>query len=728
MRMSIFGMADHSDDFQRFLESDPVKDLKMNDLNEVRQRLWQIVPDDCGRALLLLGEQFEILDGNLLGRQIAGWTGEMAPTCRLWDCVTAPSHWALKHLSDQLEDSDLSRIVTNDEIFFKNSVERWRCHLSRHRDGYLLLLENRTEMHSATRMLNVFSRLTKLLGSSLQWDETIGAFFQIAIPELGDHAVVWWFDDFEKFQSSRFSALANVSENVHQLLENEDLPLRVIQSSQSLFFSGGSLTFFDPEIAAILQPLLAKVPSVFCLPLKSGDNVFGAVTFVSELRALNLEDYAIAQELVGRTSSALQNVRLYQELRAAQGESKEARKVAETANRAKSLFLANMSHEIRTPLTAIMGFTDLILDFSSPDGLEINAERVSEWAQKIKTNGEHLQRVIEEILDISKVESGKMEFELQTTPIRPLLQNLMSTLRPAAEKRRNRLRIVQMTSIPEVIETDATRLRQIILNVVGNAIKFTEEGVICVELRHLPETQHLAIQVHDSGVGLSASQAQKLFQPFTQADLSHTRKFGGTGLGLSLSRRLALHLGGDVRLLRSEEGVGSVFEILVGTGPLHGVSFSRFDDEILEPARGVWPMSSTHIFASLKGVRVLLVEDSPDNQQLISLFLERAGAQIDTAKDGGEALAKGLSDKSDVILMDVQMPIMNGYEVTQRLRQAGISRPIFALTAHAQIEERQMSLQAGCDEHVSKPVNYQQLISLIAKYAGGTGHPQIKMH
>ncbi len=273
-----------------------------------------------------------------------------------------------------------------------------------------------------------------------------------------------------------------------------------------------------------------------------------------------------------------------------------------------------------------------------------------------------------------------------------------------------------ITPIPAMVETDATRLKQILLNVIGNAIKFTDKGKIEVPVAHRPVSKQLSICGCDSGVGLDDSQAGRIFSPFTQADASHTRRYGGTGLGLSLSRKLARNLGGDVILRTSEPGVGSEFEVLIGTGDIKEATMFYNVNDFKEVSPVTLTPAEPIIDGPLKGVRVLLVEDSPNNRQLLSLFLRKAGAEFTIAIDGKEALEKGLKSSSELILMDVQMRILNGYEVTIRLRKACARRPIFALTAHAQAEERTQSFPAGCNEHVAKPVNFQKLIALIARY------------
>ncbi len=578
-------------------------------------------------------------------------------------------------------------------------------HIHNHNQKRLRAL---VEEASAARMLKVFSRVTREIGTSLSQDKTVQNLLDILVPEIADEGAVWLPVD-----THLRSVATKGRESWPGLREVVEFASK---TGQPIFWSGD----LKPQANGIDVPslfhLMNECKSAVVLPLKNHSAGPGCLFLGSKERSLGLEDFVIADEVAQRAAVALENAALFASVAQAQAEIRNAQVAAETANQAKSLFLANMSHEIRTPLSAILGFTDLILAFAGDSSLPETAERVAEWGLKIKTNGEHLRQIIEEILDLSKVESGRMQMAIERTSLCGAFIHLLNNLRPVAERKGLRLDVQLQGEIPAVIETDATRFKQIVLNVVGNAIKFTEHGQVEVVLEHLAEQEHLSVRVRDSGVGLTEAQAARIFAPFTQADPSHTRRFGGTGLGLSLSRKLARNLGGDVKLVASEPGIGSEFVILVATGNVNRVAKMskgyNFNEASVVPLAPAAPV----VKGLLKGVRVLLAEDSPDNRHLLGLFLEKAGAEITTAVDGKEALEKGLTTTADLILMDVQMPIMNGYEVTQRLREAGVHRPIFALTAHAQAEEREHSFRAGCNEHVAKPVNFQELISLIARY------------
>jgi signal transduction histidine kinase/DNA-binding response OmpR family regulator len=386
---------------------------------------------------------------------------------------------------------------------------------------------------------------------------------------------------------------------------------------------------------------------------------------------------------------------------------------AEAANDAKSQFLANMSHEIRTPLTAILGFAENLLDPEMPE-----AERRSA-AKTIVRNGEHLVQIINDILDLSKIEAGRMDVErLRFSPAQ-LISDVTSVMRVRANSRNLALHLNWLTPLPESIESDPTRLRQILINLVGNAIKFTHHGSVDVRVALQTEglTPRLVCSIVDTGIGMTPAQMSLLFQPFSQADQSTTRQYGGTGLGLSISRRLARMLGGDVTA-QSQPGRGSTFEVNVDTGSLEGIRW------LADPNEGIESMeeASHSTLIALRG-HILLAEDSPDNQLLISAFLRKTGVEVTLAENGQIACDKALAAQHagtpfDVVLMDMQMPVLDGYQATQILRKSGYSYPIIALTANAMQSDRQRCFESGCNDYATKPINRQQLIHQISAQLG----------
>ncbi len=385
---------------------------------------------------------------------------------------------------------------------------------------------------------------------------------------------------------------------------------------------------------------------------------------------------------------------------------------AEVANVTKSEFLANMSHEIRTPMTAILGFTELMQD------AEQTTDERLECIQTIRRNGQHLLNIINDILDLSKIEAGKMAIERIACSPRQLVREVDSLMRARADEKGLAFDLEFVGLLPEHIRTDPTRLRQVLINLIGNAIKFTTEGgvrlIVKMDDAVDADNPRLRFEVMDTGIGMTQEQLQRLFKPFTQADNSMTRKFGGTGLGLTISKRLAQMLGGDITA-ESTPGKGSAFYLTIETGSLA-------DAEMVEEARHYEQLSrSTPQEKAVKGLsgRVLLAEDGPDNQQLISFILDKAGFDVDVVGNGQQATERAVQAQADgipydVILMDMQMPVLDGYAATRKLRAQGYTGPIIALTAHAMATDRDKCLDAGCDDYATKPINRQELIRLVA--------------
>lgn len=374
----------------------------------------------------------------------------------------------------------------------------------------------------------------------------------------------------------------------------------------------------------------------------------------------------------------------------------QAKAAAEEANISKSRFLANMSHEIRTPLGIIMGFTDLAFEHvHSP-------EAVKHYLLGIQRNGQLLNRIVGEILDLSKIEASKLELEIISFPLKEMFEETISTLQLNALEKNITLSLQLDTNLPHVIESDPTRLRQIIINLIGNAIKFTDTGSVTVKVTWL-EPGILEFQVEDTGIGITPDQQAKLFQPFSQADMSMTRRFGGTGLGLILAKELSQALGGDLILTRSSIEAGSLFTATIKP---HSAQWT-------EVQAVTTPNRKTQLKFDLKDTKILVVDDSEDNRYLITQILQTNGAVTDEAENGLVGLAKASQNDYDIILMDLQMPIMDGRQATRTMRNQGIDTPIIALTAHALKEEKQKALKEGFTEYLTKPINREVLLSTI---------------
>lgn len=377
------------------------------------------------------------------------------------------------------------------------------------------------------------------------------------------------------------------------------------------------------------------------------------------------------------------------------------------ASRAKSAFLANMSHEIRTPMSAIMGYAEMLMD---PETTE--SER-QEALQVIRRSSRHLLELINDVLDISKIEADKMTVEHIPTDIRQIASDVVSIMRPSVINKGVQLHLSFGETIPRTIESDPVRVKQVLMNLVGNALKFTQRGEIRVHVSSsVKDNQRFAeFTVTDTGVGMTAEQMQHVFQPFTQADESTTRRFGGTGLGLTISKRLVELLGGAITA-ESLCGVGSIFRFTVNGGPAtEGEMLHDFTESMIAPT----PCQATPTSIAICG-RILLAEDGADNQRLLSNHLRKAGAEVVVAENGRIAVELAQAKQFDLILMDMQMPELDGYGATAELRRLGQDLPIIALTAHAMAEDREKCLAAGCTDYLTKPIAKHTLISAVANY------------
>ncbi|MBX9736106.1 MAG: PAS domain-containing protein [Phycisphaerales bacterium] len=426
------------------------------------------------------------------------------------------------------------------------------------------------------------------------------------------------------------------------------------------------------------------------------------------------------------------------ESRQRQEELAQAREAADAASRAKSEFLANMSHELRTPMTAILGFVDLLNDSTADPATR--AEHVA----TIKRNSEHLITLINDILDLSKIEAGKMTIELASIDPGKSIEDVCAIMVFRARSKKIELTLENESDLPRVIRTDGLRLRQILLNLIGNAVKFTSEGSVRVSVgvdRRGSGPGELRVSVKDTGIGIDPKVLPTLFSAFQQGDSSMSRRFGGTGLGLQISKRLALLLGGDISVT-STLGEGSEFTLRLPVSEVELTDVSRASPRLRQDLASAQDATVSNgasarandvvaqaeqraggVTTPLARKRILLVEDGPDNQRLISFHLTRAGATVSVVANGilalqsveqsGTPTAPGF----DLVVMDMQMPEMDGYDATRRLRLDGWRLPVLALTAHAMAGDRQKCLDAGCDEYTTKPINRDALIGICVAMA-----------
>lgn len=371
-----------------------------------------------------------------------------------------------------------------------------------------------------------------------------------------------------------------------------------------------------------------------------------------------------------------------------------ARRQAEEANRAKTHFLANVSHEIRSPIGIIQGFSDMLSGSANLN------EQQSRWLSTIRNATRQLGGIIGEVLDVSKIEAGKIEIDVTPFHLVNLLEEVETIARFKAKDTAVDLQF-QCNDLPVMVKSDPLRMKQVINNLIGNALKFTKEGHVKVDIKY-HRTGRLDITVEDTGIGIPSTYHARIFEPFTQADSSTERTYGGTGLGLSIARGLARQLGGDVRLLRSVPGEGTKFLFTLDCGMVDQES-RAFDWQ-----NGVRSASDT-----LKGLRILLVDDSQDNLEMIGLSLSNHGAEITSSTSGGEALEIVSKKSFDLVIMDIQMPGLDGRQTMLRLRNSGYRKPIAALTANAVRVSQEHSQPQGFDAHWTKPIDFPRLVLAI---------------
>lgn len=492
--------------------------------------------------------------------------------------------------------------------------------------------------------------------------------------------------------------LKEITYSFHRSLESF---CHSISSSAVLFITKdflNSSTLAHLSVYINQQPKWSQLAVILLIDQKDLDNTH-LLDEISKIdNCILLERPLNDQTLISIIKNCLKNRNQQYKLRDLLSELAETKAEVDKAEKAKNEFLANMSHEIRTPLGAVMGFSDLICQ------ARLTHEEREEYALTIKRNGQQLTNLIEDILDIVKVESGKLTIEEREFNLDDLLLEVVNSLHFRSLLKNIPIKIKKDEHVPEVIKTDPTRLKQILSNLVQNAIKFTTEGQVIIKVSYAE--QNLVFEVIDTGIGIASQNHSKLFQAFFQADGSVTRKFGGTGLGLALSKKLANALGGDIQLKSSYLGQGSVFQFSIKC--VQPQQLNLFSNKATTS-----PLTKD----SLKGLKILVADDSADNQSLLSQILTKEGAIVELAGDGEEAVHKALEEDFNVVLMDVQMPKLSGLEATKMLRKEGYPKPIVALSAYAMTEDRIRGLSAGCDLYLTKPVDKNKLLTLLQTYS-----------
>ena len=428
-----------------------------------------------------------------------------------------------------------------------------------------------------------------------------------------------------------------------------------------------------------------------------------------------LQETKSSLEQALRTAADLNN-----DLESKNAELRRATLAAETAARAKSNFLANMSHEIRTPMNAILGFAEILAD---EDKHGVSAEQRGVYLQSICRQGNHLLCLLNDILDLSKIESGMLCTEKIPFDPHSVLHDMSQAFAHRAHAKGIELFTVADSGVPNMIHSDPTRVVQVLTNLIGNAIKFTEQGSVELRLHTCsgPEQDSIMFVVADTGIGIDQESISRIFNPFEQADASITRKHGGTGLGLCICKELAEALGGEI-LVQSEAGSGSIFTLRLPLGNAQRQTDPHSD---ASQAIGTKPAGSIPLqkpkAEPLHGVRVLLAEDGDDNAMLIMHHLKRAGASVTRVANGLEAVNQLFGDQEqtqqnsgfDVVIMDIQMPVMDGYMATEEIRNRGCRVPIIAATAHAMEDDQRRCHEAGCSDYIAKPIDRATLLNTV---------------
>ncbi|QDK46490.1 two-component hybrid sensor and regulator [Bdellovibrio sp. ZAP7] len=584
-----------------------------------------------------------------------------------------------------------------------------RIEAARQREDLVRAQAEKEAAEARARQERFVSGLTFELSSSVELGHMLRAFCVKVVPALADICIVEIIDEEGMdYIATEIYATNSEEEEFVRRWRAENPPKwdpefggpTIIRSGKTILLRGLEQIgphirdHYDIEIQVKNPNQDAKLfsESLMFIPLMARDKApLGLVSLVStkSKRMFNERDQSLAEEVCSRLAVLIENTRLYDR--------------AQEASRAKSDFLANVSHEIRTPLGAMLGFAEILSDDKTLTREQMHA------VETVLRNGQQLLRIVNEILDISKIESEKIQVENIVFGVRELLEDVTYLLRVKAEEKGVELRL-RMGTVRDNLISDPGRIRQILINMVGNAIKFTERGY--VELRaeaiptRIPDRYILQFVVTDTGIGISQEQRAHLFQPFSQADSSTTRRFGGTGLGLFLSRKLARLLGGDI-----------TFTSVVGKGSRFLISVVAHAPSVKAPEE---PPKKEHVVNAagtyLQAGVILVVDDSADNRDLLRHYLKKAGlddTQIEMASNGEEAVRKASSKNYRMILMDIQMPHMDGFQALKKLRGQGYECPVIALTAHAMKGDREKCLEAGFDGYLQKPLRKEALNEVL---------------
>ena len=486
-----------------------------------------------------------------------------------------------------------------------------------------------------------------------------------------------------------------------------DLVLLHVDELPVMFIPGQGLTPLKLVLEWTTVAISTIAGFMFLRRGRKGDVVsiqwLGCACFIFALSSYMFTAYREFSDLynfIGHVFKAIASLFLYRAVfvecvKKPYEEAKRSEHRAVEANLSKSRFLANVSHELRTPLGIISGYSDLLVQRSSLD------TEAREWASTISRNSSQLRELIDDLLDLSKAENEKLSIVYSDFVVNAVIADVLRSFDLQAKSKGVELHFRSEIGAQVRVRSDESRLRQILVNIIGNAVKFTPHGSITVMLRsHNAKPRCFEISVHDTGIGLNDSDASKLFQPFAQANDPSKRRFGGTGLGLALSKRLTNLLGGDLYLNGSSEGRGSEFVFWFADQSL---------ETVVTPVAPVSSAPRRDSAPDFSSFRILAAEDSPDNRNLLALYLKPTSAQLTFAFNGLEAVAEATNSVFDLILMDIQMPEMDGFEAVTRLRQDGLRTPILALTAHVHQPERDRAMSGGFNGYLTKPLTKTEL-------------------
>ncbi len=526
------------------------------------------------------------------------------------------------------------------------------------------------------------------------------------IVQANGSAIILWQDDRQNLELIASHGYSQASIDKHMVIP-PTLPIPIVEvaSTGEVIYGHSVEEFLDkyPYVATIEGPNKAFA----AIPLVIENRIIGALGLgFKEAQLFNREERACIETLAGQAAQALERSRLFER-------EKSARAAAEAASVAKTRFLANVSHEIRTPLTAIMGYAELLNTVKNP-------EKQSQYTCGILRNGQSLLNIVDDVLDLAKIESGRIKVQSDDVSLTELIAEIVNVTEHLIGQKQIELRFEIQDDVPETIVTDGNRLKQILLNLAGNAVKFTPSGVIAIRVLAsnlgAPKatlgsgddssqlvSDRLCFLIEDSGLGISLSDQKQLFEPFNQGqDTRRKSSIPGSGLGLAISQRLAQAMGGNLVLSHSALDQGSVFLLNLPLIPsANAVAYSGQQTYRAPDAK------------RLAGRKLLVVEDQPDLQQLAVEILSHYGATVSAAANGADGLKELQQNVYDIVLMDLQMPVMDGFEAIARFRTADAKTPVIALSAHALDEYRTRALQAGFNEHVTKPTNFETLVKTI---------------